>query len=438
MDDLARRLDEPVRIGVLATVDDGRRMLVEALVGTSALPAAPDDGEPVPVRYTFGVPRTAAGPDAVVVAVPAPALRAMTLVDVPAPEAPDTDPAAARRLGPAGADRLRALLAAPGRAPVADAFVLLLHYGRPADLTLLDLLDAAGHHGAIGVLAVADDVGTVAERAVREYGDDPAIRRVCHAITPVAPAAAAAAARLGDDEHRWLQCWVAAGAPEAQGTSPERGARAATGSHPAVHGPEIAAALLDRLGPLGARRALRLVRSGEGDTRADLAAALVRYSGLGHLQELIASRFLRRAEALRTRSVLAGLDALLNTAPPPGDAARRLRYQLERVRAGAHELREIELLDALRSGDLHLPDELARAAERLLGADGWDAPARLGLAPDATAEQLRVAVVHQPDRWRDLAVHPVVSTRVREFAQALVTTCERLAGEVDDHRESRP
>ena len=92
------------------------------------------------------------------------------------------------------------------------------------------------------------------------------------------------------------------------------------------------------------------------DTRAELAGALVRHSGLGELQELIGSRFLSRADALRARSVLAGLDALMQ-ATPPADDEHRLHYQLERVRAGAHELRELELLGVLRSGELHLPDE---------------------------------------------------------------------------------
>ena len=392
--ELARRLDEPVRIAVLGTVDDGRRMLVEALVGTPAVPG-PQGAVAVPVRYTFGDERVDAGPDAIVVALPAPALTAMTLLDLPAPDA----------AGPA-------LLGVPGDAPVADAVVLLLHYGRPDDLVLLDLLHAAGHRGAIAVLAVADEAGATAERAVREFGDDPAVRRVCHAVVPVAPATAVAAARLGDEEHRWARQWVA--------TTPEHGGPEGTDSG-------IAAALLDRLGPLGARRALRLVRSGDGGTRAELAGALVRHSGLGELQELIGSRFLSRADALRARSVLAGLDALMRAMPPTG--RHRLHYQLERVRAGAHELRELELLGVLRSGELHLPDEQRCRAERLLGADGDDPRTRLGLGAEAPVEQVRSAAAGEAARWRQIAAHPVSSARIRDAAQALVWTCERLAVE---------
>ena len=176
----------------------------------------------MPVRYAFGTTSgLETGPDDVVVTLAAPALRAMTIIDVPAPDSSDPAP-----LGP------------PGDAPMADAVVLLLHYGRPADLALLDLLHAAGHRGAIAVLAVADEAGAVAERAVREFGDDPAVRRVCHAVVPVAPATAVAAARLGDDEHRWLRQWVAS-TPQPREGGPDRAGRvahvlAAAGTRPAT------------------------------------------------------------------------------------------------------------------------------------------------------------------------------------------------------------
>ena len=60
LDELAHRLDEPLRIAVLATVDDGRRMLVEALIGTPDVPR-PHDGGRVQVRYAFGDDQTSSG-----------------------------------------------------------------------------------------------------------------------------------------------------------------------------------------------------------------------------------------------------------------------------------------------------------------------------------------------------------------------------------------
>ena len=81
---------------MLATVDDGRRMLVEALIGTPDVPR-PRDGGRVQVRYAFGDDQPSSRPDAgaddVVVSLAAPALRAMTIIDVPAPDSSDPGPA---------------------------------------------------------------------------------------------------------------------------------------------------------------------------------------------------------------------------------------------------------------------------------------------------------------------------------------------------------
>ena len=361
VDELISRLDGPVRVAVLGTSEASRQMLVEALSGA---------------------------PTAL-------ARRPVTLIGTP-----DVDGAAA------------------------DAFLLLLHYGRAADLGLLDALHTAGLTGVIAVLARADEPGDVADRAVGEYGQDPAVRRVCQAVVSVAPDTAVAAARLREQDHRLLRQWATA--PGLDPIDPDGG-----------DVPDELAPLVDRLGPSAARRALGLVQRGQGDTRATLATALVRHSGLDDLQELITSRFVHGGDVLRTRSVLAGLDTLLRSTPIPGKDARGLGYELERIRTGAHELRELDLLDLLRSGDLPLPDDERREAERLLGGEGSDMRSRLGLDVDATTEQVAVAAAALPARWRQVAAHPVASARVREAAQILVRTAEQLMIEVDDPSVAR-
>jgi signal transduction histidine kinase len=359
--ELISRLDGPVRVAVLGTSEASRQMLVEALTGApTALARCP-----------------------------------VTLIGTP-----DVDGAAA------------------------DAFLLLLHYGRAADLGLLDALRAAGLTGVVAVLARADEPGDVADRAVGEYGQDPAVRRVCQAVVSVAPDTAVAAARLREQDHRLLREWATA--PRLAPIDPDGG-----------DVPDELAPLVDRLGPSAARRALGLVQRGQGDTRTALAAALVRHSGLDDLQELITSRFVRSGDVLRTRSVLGGLDILLRSTPIPGKDARGLGYELERIRTGAHELRELELLDLLRSGDLPLPDDERREAERLLGGEGSDIRSRLGLNVDATTEQVSVAAAALPARWRQVAAHPVASARVREAAQILVRTAEQLMIEVEDPTVAR-
>ena len=80
---------------------------------------------------------------------------------------------------------------------------------------------------------------------------------------------------------------------------------------------------------------------------------------------------------LKARSALLGLEAVVNEANRPGTEA--LSSELERIYAGARELAEIRLLNALRAGHVPLKDDVLHEAERLLGADRTDVRSRLGL-----------------------------------------------------------
>ncbi len=143
------------------------------------------------------------------------------------------------------------------------------------------------------------------------------------------------------------------------------------------------------------------------------------------VQQLVDSRLVPRAQALRVRGALAVLEATLQVRPPRGDAGP-LRYQLDAVRSAAQEVAELDLLDALCSGELRVPDEERRAAEVLLGADGVEAWARLACGPTAGAQDLAQAAAAQLARWQRVAVHPASPAAVRRLAGALVQTCERL------------
>jgi hypothetical protein len=76
--------------------------------------------------------------------------------------------------------------------------------------------------------------------------------------------------------------------------------------------------------------------------------------------------------------------------------------------------------------DLPLSGELRRVAERLLGATGVAARARLGLPADAGADEVRRAAEEQLARWQRLALHPGSAGPLRDVAQAVVHTVERL------------
>lgn len=128
----------------------------------------------------------------------------------------------------------------------------------------------------------------------------------------------------------------------------------------------------------------------------------------------------------RAGSVLRALDAVVRSSPLTGNRAITLRYRIEQIRSEAHELTEVELLDELQSGTLPLSSEERRLAEELLGAAGSEPTARLGLTADADTTQVRLAAGQQLARWQRRASHPASTRAVRDAAEVLVRTCERL------------
>jgi hypothetical protein len=183
--------------------------------------------------------------------------------------------------------------------------------------------------------------------------------------------------------------------------------------------------LLDRFGAAGVRLATDLIRSGRAPTAAALAVELTRHSGLPRLVEQIDVRLARRAEGLKARSALRALEALVRTEPPP-TGSDGLRYRFDRIRSGTHELTELDLVDALRSGELDLTDDQRESAELLLGAMGPDPRTRLALAPDAGSQEVAMVASEQLARWQAMATHPVSGKDVRDLAATVALTCEQL------------
>jgi hypothetical protein len=107
--------------------------------------------------------------------------------------------------------------------------------------------------------------------------------------------------------------------------------------------------------------------------------------------------------------------------------ARRVLFDVERVRAaGAQEIAEAELAEALRAGRLVLPEAHRDAAVRLLGRDGTTPAARLGLGDAAEASEIATAALEQRARWQRLAAHIPAQRPVRDAAEVLASSCEGL------------
>jgi hypothetical protein len=179
--------------------------------------------------------------------------------------------------------------------------------------------------------------------------------------------------------------------------------------------------------------AVAAIRDGRAPTREALATALVDGSGLPRLRELVVERLTRRGDALKSRSVLLALEDLVRSEPPAG--GRSLRYRLDRIRAEAHELAELDVVDALREGRTGLSDGERDAAERLLGAAGTDPRSRLGLARDAGRPEIAAAAAEQLACWQRRAANPLAGVEVRKAAGVLVQVCERLLVGAGERRD---
>lgn len=470
------RLDEPLRVAVAGRVKAGKSTLLNALVGE---PLAPTDagectrvvtwyGNGTSYRATIhtldgataaatirreggGVeidlgPVAAEDIERLVVEWPAAPLRRLTLVDTPG---------IASARAEISARTTRFLLPGEEDEPStpADAVIYLLRHLHAADASFLDAftdqsLARATPANAIGVLSRADEVGggrldamVTARRVAARYRDDAEVRRLCQTVVAVAGLAAETAVTLRQEEFALVRS--VAGGPRPEVDTALRSARGfLTAAETSVGG--VAAVdrlrLLERLGLWGVRVCVALVRTERATSAPRLAAELVERSGLAELRTVLAAQLGARADALKARSALILLRRTLRDRPVPGGGDSGLLVDVERTLASTHVLEELRLLPALRSGSLGLRSDLVPAAERLLGAEGPGAAARLGLAGTDPSPALVVAEAGRAvERWQAVAAHPLSSPAVAHAARVLARTAEGiLAGRPDPGSDPDP
>jgi hypothetical protein len=453
------RLAEPLRVAIAGRVKAGKSTLLNALVGQQL--AATDAGECTRIvtwyvdgltyRVTLhprqGPPRqlpfrrlggsldiamdgvAAADVERLVVEWPAPTLADMSLIDTPGMGSMSTD------VG----QRSEALLTpedeVDGAPAEVDAVVYLMRHVHGEDVRFLGTFqDGSADRNpmnTVGVLARADEVGharpdalEVAARIATRYAADLRIRALCRTVVPVAGLLASSAAALRETEYRSIELLAACPDLDRLLLTADR---LLTGSPRLELLDDERAALLDRFGMFGLRLATRLVRDGAVSSATDLAHELLTASGLPLLRAVLADQFAARADVLKARSALMGLESIMRRYPLP--AAAGLAHDVERVRAGAHEFAEISLIDAIRTGAVPLSSGDLRAAEQLLGAAGTDARTRLGLPRDASPEGVRKLAAEHHLRWQQRAEHPASPREVAQAARLLVRTCEGILGD---------
>ncbi|BCL13688.1 sensor histidine kinase [Micromonospora sagamiensis] len=139
------------------------------------------------------------------------------------------------------------------------------------------------------------------------------------------------------------------------------------------------------------------------------------------IEAALRTRVCARTGVLAARWALRALVTCLTTGQLDDQFARAV----EAAVAGAHEIPELDLLQALQGGRIRLPrghDE----AVRLLGAHGPDARSRLGLAGDADPGEVTRAANRALAFWRAQALTPDTGLAGRSACALLVRTCERL------------
>ncbi|GAA2795645.1 GTPase [Saccharopolyspora taberi] len=438
LSDLARRLDEPPRVAVAGRTGAGKSTLVNALAGQEladpgstlattwyrgadrpSVTLHPRDGEPRGLTTTAGLgglqPEQV---DHVVVGSRSPALHGLSLIDLPPVDSVDT--AVAERV-------LKQLIST--HLSIADIVVYLAREFDAADADLLAQIDRRS--AAVAVLCHADELGGCgrdalqrARQAAEQHFRDPRFRRSCQEVLPVAALLGASGATLREPEFHAFERLGAL--PREQTDDLLGSAERFTGRVPLPDlGSAQRAGLLGRFGLFGVRLATDLVRDGVG-SRAVLSAELVRASGLPPLRDLLSGPLADRTEVVKARSALREVDVLLRSAAAGDPQLGALAYELDRIRSGAHEFVELDVLDGLRRRPPQLSPEDISAARRLLGAAGTDPRLRLGLDAGAGAGDVEQTAARQLARWQMRAENPASSREVRELSLTVVRTCEGL------------
>ncbi|MCQ6273149.1 dynamin family protein [Pseudarthrobacter sp. R1] len=457
LEGFARRLAEPLRIAIAGMVKAGKSTLLNAIIGEEIAPT--DTGECTRIitwyrhghtpRITLypldGKPRTlplkrvdgrlvfvlgevqARDVERLDVEWPSPALRNMTLIDTPGIASLSEDVSA----------RSTTFLAPGDSQSEADAIIYLMRHMHAADLRFLESFrdTEAGRSGtvnAIAVLARADEVGggridsllSAGEIADR-YRHDHNLRKLALGVVPVAGLLAQSARTMRQQDFAALQ--LLAGLDRADREKMLLSAdRFLRSTRPEGLSAESRASLLGRYGLFGIRLAVVLIPNGFNEP-TPLAHELARRSGLDPLLDLLDRQFQARAEALKARTALVGVESLLRASPRPGTG--HLAAELERLQANAHEFRELRLLATLRTTGVPLSPELAAEAEGLVGGWGAASYARLGLDADTTPGELADAARRHLVRWRAVAENPLTDRSALDACRVVVRSCEGVLAE---------
>jgi hypothetical protein len=417
------RFSEPVRVAVAGAPRTGKSTVVSAVIGEEFVPTG-----------TFTWYRDGAAPKAMVGPHEVPVVRrdGRAFIDVH-----DADRVTVE--WPSRSLRDLTLIDTPADAPVeqvygeADAVLFLTRHMHSTDLRYLQTahdhpVARAAPVNTVLVLARADEIGggridalSSAKQIARRYRREAQVRPLCQNVVAVAGLLAVAARTLRAEEFAALAALASLARTELEDYLLSADRFVGT-DFPVRLDPAVRRGLVERFGIFGVRLTTTLIRQGF-DTQVKLTGQLVQRSGLGELRESIGLYFSERADVLKERSALLGLDVVLRNEPRPGAAG--LSTAVDRILASAHDFRELRLLAALQGGRVKLPG-LDEEATRLVGGEGTSVVARLGMEYEPTGAELRHVVLDTLGRWREQAASPTLDNGQRRAATVVVRSCEGM------------
>ncbi|HCS62039.1 MAG TPA: hypothetical protein DIW46_11720 [Microbacterium sp.] len=133
-----------------------------------------------------------------------------------------------------------------------------------------------------------------------------------------------------------------------------------------------------------------------------------------------ASMLTARAPVFAARRALARISDYVRRRPQ----AEWLRWQVDHLTHGSHELVEDSLLNDLARGTA--PSIVDGEGARLIGMHGGDKRERLGIADDASFASVEAATDARLERWTSIVALPGLDQRSREAAEVVLGSATRL------------
>lgn len=458
LDAYARRLREPLRLAVAGMVKAGKSTVLNALIGEQIAPTDAGECTRTVTWYRYGRSATitahlhggaevrlpvARSDGALVmdlgtrkaedvawidVVWPSESLRSTVLIDTPGIASISQDVS----------ERSMRFLTPTSSPSEADAILYLLRHIHESDVRFLEAFrdTAAGASqtvNAVALLSRADEIGSgridsllSAARIAQRYRQDGELRSLALECIPVAGLLAEGARTLREDEFAALRelAGLDRGVRDRLLVSVDRFRRATSETGVSV---AMRRRLLSRFGIFGVRLGTALIRAG-ARTSTQLSERMIAQSGLVDVQRFVADQFRSRASSLKARSVLVGLEILLEERPLRESSS--IHAGVERINANSHDLRELALLAELRTSEPPLSPADAEAAERLVGGAGTAALLRLGLPGDADEDLIRARIADVLTHWHRLADSPVADRATSDLCRSVIRSVEGVASEL--------